>query len=180
MKAMLTQKRLKELLHYEPDTGVFTRLAYQGRGKCGKVAGTTSKERGYRHIYVENKVYRAARLAWLYQEGYWPEHQIDHVNRIKHDDRWANLRHVSGSCNARNCNVSKRNKSGVTGVVWLKKSKNWGAEIMVFGKAITLGNFAKKLDAAKARWKAEVKYDFPNCNTTSTAYLYIKRKGGFK
>lgn len=177
----LTQARLKELLHYDPETGVFVwreRILSQNRPSLmgGKIAGGINSK-GYRVMSVDGKLYRASRLTFLYMEGYFPEHEVDHRNRIRHDDRWCNLRHVSSQCNSRNCSLLKRNTSGITGVRWTKRRQRWLARIVIFRKAIHLGYFSSKLDAAHARWNAEVKHDFPNCNTTSTAYLYLRDRG---
>lgn len=170
----LTQKRLKELLHYGPETGLFTWRMSRGRtARAGQIAGCINGN-GYRTIMIDGKDYLASRLAWLYREGYFPEHQVDHENRIRPDDRWSNLRHVSRVCNARNCNLSKNNKSGINGVCWHKGTQKWVAYIAIPDKFLHLGTFTSKLDAARARWQAEVKHGFPNCNTTSTAFLYLQ------
>ena len=173
----LTQKKLKELLHYDPETGVFTWLMSRPGIKPDRVAGGINKIAGYRLISVDRKLYRASRLAWLYMEGYFPENDVDHEDRIRNNDKWDNLRHVSHQCNSRNCNISKNNNSGIMGVSWIKERKKWYANIMISGKTIGLGRFKSKLNAAKARWNAEVKHGFPNCNTTSSAYQYLKKEG---
>ena len=107
-------------------------------------------------------------------KSYLPENEIDHINRIKDDNRWCNLREVSRQCNVRNCSIGKNNKSGITGVGWVKKCNKWCSRITVSRKTICLGNYKEFSDAVKARWDAEVKYNFPNCNTTSSAYEYLK------
>lgn len=174
----LTQARLKELLHYDPETGLFTRLIPGGgTAKVGQIAGTISKHDGRRRIDVNAKKYLSSRLAWFYMEGYWPEYQVDHENRIRHDDRWNNLRHISQQCNVRNRNISKNNKSGITGVFWFKRDQKWAAQIKVSNKQINLGYYSDFDDAVRTRWNAEVKHGFPNCNTTSSAYLYLQSKG---
>ena len=172
----LTQTRLKKLLHYDPETGVFDWLIPRQGARIKQSAGCLTYE-GYGQIRINGKTYRAARLAWLYMEGYWPEHQIDHINRIRNDDRWLNLRHVSPQCNLRNCNKAKNNTSGITGVSLHKDSQKWHATIKPTGKRVFLGSFNLKIDAARARWNGEIKYGFPDCNTTSSAYLYLKERG---
>ena len=177
----LTQERLKELLHYDPETGIFTRLktvSNASGAKKGNIAGCINTTDGYRYILIDGKRYNASRLAWFYMEGYLPEKDIDHGNRIRHDDRWKNLRHISHQCNMRNCKKRYTNTSGITGVYWAKKRQKWQAQIGISGKIIYLGIFISKLSAARARWQAEVKHGFPNCNTTSTAYQYLQSKGG--
>lgn len=178
-KEKLTQSRLKELLHYDPITGVFTwigKTSIKTRVKKGIQAGYIRQD-GYRQIQIDSKKYIASRLAWLYVEGYLPEHEVDHRNRITDDDRWENLRHVSRQCNARNRDVLKNNSSGITGVYWHKITLKWLAAIGLNRKSIHLGIFDTKEEAAKARWEAEKKYNFTNCNSTSLAYLYLKERG---
>lgn len=171
MPKKLTQSRLKELLHYDPEIGNFTWR------EGNQVAGYINKHIGYRLIGIDGKYYNASRLAWLYMEGYFPENDVDHKNRIRHDNRWENLLHASHQCNMRNCKKRITNKSGITGVSWLKRDQKWRAGITIFYKSLNLGHFTSKFDAAHARWEAEVKYDFPSCNTTSTAYQYLKNHG---
>jgi hypothetical protein len=172
----LSQKKLKEQLQYDPKTGIFVWIATRSGIKKGSIAGCINIL-GYRHIKIDGKRYRAARLAWLYMEGFFPENEVDHINRIKHDDRWNNLRHVNRQCNARNRGTLKNNKSGIVGVCWKSKIKSWASEITVNKKTIHLCYSKSKAEAVKARWKAEKKYNWPNCNGTSSAYLYLKERG---
>lgn len=174
---MLTQTRLKELLSYDPKTGVFKWKDQKHGGLKnnlkGQYAGTVD-EKGYRTICVDFRKYAASRLAWLYTEGYFPENVIDHIDRNPKNDRRVNLRHVSQQCNTRNCKISSNNTSGVTGVVWDKRYKKWAGQISISRRNIHLGRYHKLIDAVRARWEAEKKYNWPSCNTTSSAYLYIK------
>ena len=177
MKQKLTQDRLKELLDYDPETGIFINKTNRGKKiKKGSKTGHLDKD-GYWQICIDYKNYRAHRLVFLYMEGYLPENGIDHIDRNKLNNRRNNLREVSQTCNRRNCNIYKANKSGVTGVCWYKRDKKWEVSIRNFGKKIFCGYFENIIDAAKARWEAEVKYNFPNCNTTSSAYNYLKDHG---
>lgn len=74
----------------------------------------------------------------------------------------------------RNALISTKNKSGIVGVSWHKRDEVWATHITIFGKRINLGSFTSKLDAAKMRLEAEIKHGFPDCNTISTACLYIQ------
>lgn len=123
---------------------------------------------------INGKLYKNHRLAFLYMEGYFPENGIDHIDRNKTNNSWNNLREVSHTCNMRNCKIQANNKSGITGVCWYKASNKWQAHIRIPKQNINLGYFDNLTDAAKSRWIAEVKYNFPNCNTTSSAYNYLK------
>ena len=117
----LTQDRLKELLHYDPETGVFTRRVSAGGKKAGSIAGA-DHNMGYRQISIGGKLYLAHRLAWLYVHGEWPGVCIDHINQVKNDNRIANLRDVPWGVNQEN-RTRKANKSGIAGV-WLDKKKS--------------------------------------------------------
>ena len=116
---MITQKELKDLLHYDPETGVFTWLkSGKGRKANGETRGLTN---GYFTIRINWRQYKAHRLAWLYVYGVWPKGQIDHINHNTTDNRIANLREVTNQENHRNMSLSKNNTSGVTGVYWGKQ-----------------------------------------------------------
>ncbi len=170
----LTQIELKNNLHYNPLTGIFKwKVATSNRVKVGGIAGSKHKS-GYIQIRIKNKQYYAQRLAWLYMEGYFPENTIDYINRVKYDNRWKNLRHVSNQCSVRNRNIRSDNNSGIIGVSWVKKNKKWQSQICVNKKPMHLGFYKNIDDAVKVRWKNEVKYNWSNCNNTSSAYNYLK------
>ncbi len=104
----VTQTRLRKLLRYDPETGVF-RWAIVSKGrKYGAVAGQVKKGTGYRYITVDGAQCRAGRLAWYYVHGSWPEHEIDHMNGNRSDDRIANLRDVPHTINRQNQRHSKK------------------------------------------------------------------------
>jgi hypothetical protein len=97
---MITQKYLKEIVHYDPDTGIFTWTINRKKVSAGAVAGHNCN--GYVSLSINNKNYRAHRLAFLYMTGEWPEFVVDHVNRIRSDNRWCNLRDVTQQVNSTN------------------------------------------------------------------------------
>jgi hypothetical protein len=97
-------------------------------------------------------------LAWLYVYGKFPEEQLDHINRIKSDNRIVNLRLATNSENRQNIPIYKSNKSGVAGVHWSKKSGKWRAEITFGGRLIHIGFYDNLSDAAAARAAAKAKY----------------------
>jgi hypothetical protein len=124
---MLTQKRLKELFNYNPETGLFTRLVDRGNTKSGDIAGTTGKQ-GYTYISVDYKVYSAHRLAFLYMTGKIPN-QVDHQDHIKNNNTWINLSPSNPELNAKNMFLPSHNTSGVIGTYWSNRRKCWYAEV---------------------------------------------------
>lgn len=163
MKTGLTQKRLKELFYYDPDIGIFThKVIRRGRGKKGNVAGNRNALR-YVTLGIDNKVYYAHHLVFLYMEGKFPQKDIDHINQIIVDNRLCNLRQVTRSENSRNRKIASNNKTGCMGVYFYKERKRWTAEIHLENNRIYLGSFNKKQDAIDARKLAEIKYGYhPN------------------
>jgi hypothetical protein len=137
----LTQERLKELLHYDPETGVFTWLQTRGQQTRGCKAGSPDKD-GYIKIGINRRSYRAHRLAWFYVNGSWPTELIDHINGEKADNRIANLRKADFSENCQNLKgASKRSTTGLLGVRAQKKKGgiSYQAAIRVRGEFIYLG-----------------------------------------
>ena len=151
----MTQNRLKKLLHYDIDTGVFTRLTDAScKTKIGDIAGGVDAG-GYLHIRVDGKRMKAHRLAFLYMIGYIPT-EVDHINHNKLDNSWFNLREATRAEQNQNHTKRKDNKSGVTGVCWSNREHKWKAKI---GK-VFLGTFIKFSDAVDARKLAEVAYGY--------------------
>lgn len=155
----ITQARLKALLHYDPDTGLFRWVGRKhGRARNKNEAGCVEKRIGYASIGVDGRVYRAHRLAWLYVYGSWPQGQLDHINHKKADNRIANLRDVTCAQNHQNRARNTKSQTGQLGVTWHKRDARWMAHIEASGKRHHLGYF-KDLDAAiQARKAAERTY----------------------
>lgn len=162
----LNQEVIRELLHYDPETGIFT---WRKRDRKwfkrdrdwkkwnsdyhGKHAGFERRSKsGYKSIGISilGKDMLAHRIAWLYMEGGEIPIQIDHINRDATDNRWNNIR---GSDKFRNNkNLSKRvtNISGFSGVHFHKQSGKWRAEVSSGKKRYSLGLYVQKEDAALA------------------------------
>lgn len=175
-KRKITQDRLIELFDYNEKTGLFKRRVGIKGSATGSIAGC-SRRGGYVMICVDYEQMFAHRLAWLYVHGYMPENEIDHIDGDPSNNSISNLREASHQCNMRNLKIDKRNKSGVTGVSWKKRDKLWCAAISSDGKHHVLGHFKDKDEAVISRWKGEKKYGYPRCNTTSSAYNYLKDRG---
>lgn len=174
---MITQERLKELLHYDPDTGFFTWVVSVNRKvKIGDVAGTIGKK-GYVQIQADGKQYKAHRLAFLYMLGYMPEHQVDHKKGVKHDNRWSEIRHVTQICNSQNRKLDARSTSGFVGVGWHKQHRKWRAYIGINGKLIDLGYHHDKISAALARCHFEKCCEEWTCNTHAVNFVKLRELG---
>ena len=153
-----TVERLKELLHYEPETGAFTWRVKRGGGiVAGDDAGAIDGN-GYLHIKIDGKTRKAHRLAWLYIHGEWPETSLDHMNRDKLDNRISNLRLATCAQNQQNCKIRKDSTSNVTGVQWHKHHQKWQARIQFNKQEIHLGYFGQFDEAVDARKTAERQY----------------------
>ena len=142
---MITQSELKNILHYDQDTGVFTWAIQKSLTiKVGDVAGSLSGN-GYNQIFINRKSYKAHRLAWLYVYGEFPNKFIDHINGIRNDNRIINLRNVTKSENSQNQKTARtNNKSGFLGVSWEKKSHKWRASIRYNNKTTYIGLYETK------------------------------------
>lgn len=144
----LTQERLKHLLHYDPETGVFRWRETMGpKAISGSIAGCQNNT-GRRTIGVDRGLYLEHRLAWLYMTGEWPEGDLDHENRNPADNRWVNLRPATQQENCFNQGLRKDNKSGVKGVWWDIRQCQWIAVVKHSGEKRHLGYF-DDIDAAK-------------------------------
>ncbi len=131
-RADLTADRLKELLSYDPDTGRFTWLANRGRQACkGREVKGTLDGFGYLMIRVDYVIYKVHRLAWLYMTGKWPTQDVDHVNHLRDDNRWANLREATARQNRWNT-LQVTGRLGFRGVR-LSRSGKFAAVIGIGG-----------------------------------------------
>lgn len=131
---------LKSQLHYDFETGIFTRKS------TGKKL-TTCNTKGYIQIKINRKTYQAHRLAWFYVHGQMPLTFVDHINGKRNDNRIENIRLCNKNQNGVNSGLTSRNTSGYKGVCWHKKKERWIAASKLNGKLIHIGTFIKKEDA---------------------------------
>ena len=146
---MLTQDRLRQILHYDPDTGVFTRIKKQTGVRQGAIAGSLSKE-GYLVTSVDCKVYKCHRLAWLYMTGSWPANHIDHKDGNKANNRFYNLRDVTKSQNMQNQRKAQAHNKATQLLGVYKNGVNFAARIWHNNTRVYLGTFATKEEAHAA------------------------------
>jgi hypothetical protein len=152
---MITQSKLKELLHYNQDTGDFTwKVTLSKKIKTSDIAGWTASN-GYRYVCIDYKAYLTHRLAWLYIKGEFPKNDIDHINGDKRDNRIINLRECTRRQNCQN-KISKENStSKYLGVCWNKQRNKWIAQIMFNYKCKYLGLFETEEEAYAAYCEAK-------------------------
>jgi hypothetical protein len=136
----LSLEKLKENLHYDPETGIFTRKKKTPSGPTGTIAGYKRKG-GEINVRV-GKQYLAHRLAWFYMTGEWPKLLIDHKNGNPSDNRWCNLREATHSQNCQN--------TPHRGVSWHKHYKKWGARSWCNGKSNHIGWYETEVEALEA------------------------------
>lgn len=149
----LSQARLKELLSYDPDTGEFVRLVdVRGGARTGDKCRRLSSA-GYYQIGVDGWAYLAHRLAWLYMTGEWPADQVDHINGVRDDNRWDNLRQATQAQNCANKKRHRNNTSGYKGVSYEPRraaNARWVAQIYFDGRTTRLGAWATAEEAHRA------------------------------
>ena len=149
-----TVETLKKLYHYDPETGHFTRK-FQVRGsKCGR-RGDFVFSKGYRALLVGKKQILAHVCAYAYMNGEFPEHQIDHINGKRDDNRIINLREVS---NRQNANNRRPKADGLPHGVKKTRTGNYAASITVNYKQYHLGTYDTIEEATEARLKGEKQF----------------------
>ena len=162
----LTAEYVREILDYDPGTGVFKWKWRDDVRKnentrwTGKVAGCVGSD-GYLEIGINYRLYYAHRLAWLYVHGEWPPEQIDHIDGDRPNNRIDNLRLATRQENNRNVGLQKNNTTGIKGVCWDKCRGKYMAHITIDGNLHNLGRFDTLTEAAAARAAAEIEHFGP-------------------
>jgi len=151
-KSDLTAARLREVLGYDPETGVFTwRVFRSGRAVVGQQAARAPRCNGYSTIFVDGYLYPAHRLAWLYVTGEWPVGLIDHKDGMKANNAFGNLRDVTHGVNLQNQRKARvDNTLGLLGVTHHPKNNKFQARITLDKKTQSLGYFKTPEEAHAA------------------------------
>jgi hypothetical protein len=155
MALSLTAERLREVLEYAPETGLFYwKVQTSRRNPVGKVAGCICKNSGYRLIGIDGVVFKASRLAWFYVNGEWPDGIIDHINCDRLDDSWSNLRLATQAQNLWNRGPQANNPTGYKGVSSYNGGTRYCARIRVHGKVHRKNGFSTPAEAGA--WYAKM------------------------
>lgn len=169
----LSVDTLHKLLICDPDAG---KLWWRERGPewfqsdaraqmwnsrwAGKPALNAAQGSGYLMGRIFAKGYLAHRVIFAMCSGQWPEQEVDHINGVRTDNRFLNLREVDRVQNSQNMKINARNTSGRVGVHWIGARGKWLASIRADGRSISLGYFTDLEDARAAREEAEIEHGF--------------------
>lgn len=154
-RPLITAEELRELLHYDPQTGVFTWKIDRGLpahivARAGEVAGQVDPSNGYMQINIRQRRYLMHRLAVLWVTGEWPSNHVDHRDGQRTNNAWANLRDVPHAINAQNLRrVRRDNKLGIQGVQETRDGR-FIARLRTDGVTKRLGTFADPHTAHQA------------------------------
>lgn len=178
IKRDLNYQYVRQLFDYNATSGNLIWITKRQRINVGDIAGSLDKNNGYYTVRIDGKLYKNHRIIWLWYYGYNPENIIDHINRIRIDNRIINLREVSPSCNSINSKISISNTTGVKGV-YQDVSGKYVAQIKKNKVDYYLGIYDSLFDAVLARWKGETQYHKQTCNPNSSARKYLENTGYF-
>ena len=108
--------------------------------EIGQIAGCVHKGKGYIHVKIKAKAFKAHRLVFLYHHGYLPEF-VDHIDGDKTNNKIENLRAATKEENCRNQKIRSTNKSGYKGVKWVEHCKKWQVEVCKNYKQLRFGRY---------------------------------------
>lgn len=152
-----SKEELEKHFHYDPWTGEF--------GWIDPDKECFLWNTGYLGVSYCGSSWLVHRLIFILMTGDFPLDNVDHINRVKLDNRWENLRDVPQKLNTRNLNMNKHNKTGVSGVYWDKDREKYRAQISLDNKTKYLGLFDSLDEAKRVRQEAETANGFINSNT---------------
>jgi len=158
----LTQDLLKQFVHYDPESGILRRTHALDRGHNRYEKDFIPKSTnpaGYLQLGLFKYPYLVHRLAFLYMVGRMPR-EIDHIDGVRTNNKWSNLREVDTATNHLNMGIPINNKSGVRGVYWYPRYQKWEVTITKNGEHFYLGRYESFEEAIEVRLKAEQEYGF--------------------
>ncbi len=151
---VITREYVRELLDYDPATGVFVwKAPLSRRVKIGQEAGVVAAN-GRRYISADGRVYMAHHLAWLYVYGEFPVGNLSPKNGDYLDIRIDNLKPETAAETARRGGQNRSaGKSGVKGVSYDRERDKWIATVTREYRSVRIGRFDTK-EAAEAAYIA--------------------------
>lgn len=174
---MLEYRGVIKLFRYNRETGVlYWRKRTNPKQRASLEAGCLNSSDGYITVGINGKMYAIHRVIMLMEFGFYGEgYEVDHINHIRSDNRFNNLRFVTVKGNRRNQSVSSKSTTGVTGVYLNKKRGIYAAQIKVDGKVYYLGSYPTLEEAAEVRKQSDIKFKF-NANHGSNKAEYVRTK----
>lgn len=158
-KTDLTQERVRELFDYDYENGWLIRKKdNHGRVVNRPCGHKPSRSHGYGEVWIDGKAYKVHRIIWLWYYGECPEHEIDHIDQSRMNNRIENLRVVSSSENKQNLGLKRNNSTGFPGVYFNKQRNKFMAYIGVNNKHIYLGLFNTAEEAFLAYQLAKIEH----------------------
>lgn len=153
LSEMISHADLRRLFHYDPATGALTHTGANTRSwkaRAGRRAGTAGSAQEHCCVKVGPHLIGTHRVIWYWVTGQEPPPEIDHINGVRNDNRWTNLREVDRTQNMMNRGLCRRNKTGYKGVSFDKRTGKFKAEICCRGVKHTLGRFDTAEEARDA------------------------------
>lgn len=147
---------LRDVLDYDPSTGVLRWKSGRREGMEAGCVTTTLQGSSYRLVNVGGKKYYAHRLIWAIATGEMPAAMIDHVNGDGLDNRWGNLREATREQNSQNRRLDMRSTTGVTGVTFSKAKGTYKVHIQANGVREYLGSYSDREDAVRIATQARL------------------------
>lgn len=155
---------IRQVLHYDNLTGIFTRKVPSRIQKVGDVAGTRVKSstkpgKFYIRVGVLGRYFWAHRLAVAWVTGQWPTYEVDHADQNSENNAWDNLVEATKKENSKNLGKYRNNTSGFPGIA-VRPNGKYMARIMSNKKSISLGDWDTVDEAMLARDTAKKIYGF--------------------
>lgn len=144
---------LRKIMSYDPQTGIFTwRAKIASKVVVGRRVGSQQRI-GYWSTQISGRQYYLHRLAFASMGEPVPT-LVDHIDRDRGNNRWANLRPATKSLNGANVGRRKSNKTGIPNVYWDKTRLKWAVCIKVMGRTVNRGRYDSLVDAEHAAKEA--------------------------
>lgn len=158
-RLQLTASRLREVLEYDLESGIFRWRMSRGMRRAGATAGCVMSK-GYVFIKIDSVIHTAHRLAVLYMTGQWPPHEVDHKDLNKANNAWSNLRLATSSQNKRNVIKARKSAAGFKGVNQTPTGR-YRATMSKDRKCVYLGEFDTAIEAHAAYMAAAGEFAQP-------------------
>ena len=148
---------VKERVGYDPLTGALTwNGRYSIRIKHAGAVITGQDSNGYVSTSINYCQLRGHQLAWVCMTGEWPTFEIDHINGVKADNRWVNLRAADRMSNMANLQRARADsRTGLLGATYHAKSGRYTAEIKRDGVRRYIGCFGTAQEAHESYMQAK-------------------------